>query len=149
GCGSGYGIALLAAANPHIHFVGVDFNVRQLEAGRRLAAVLPNLELVAATFQDLVDDPNLLGRCDMLVAHGVYSWVSTHDRTAIRRIAENALTAGGILYLHYTTHPGHSSFAGLQALLRSVGHTAKGGSPEAIAQGIGLARALSRSGAGY
>src|SRR5262245_20624040 len=38
GCGRGYGTALLAAANPTIEFVGIDFNPSHIAEARGLAS---------------------------------------------------------------------------------------------------------------
>src|SRR5689334_21568064 len=55
GCGQGFGLCLLAAAEPDAEFVGVDFQPDHIEHATGLAetAGLSNLRFVRADFLDL------------------------------------------------------------------------------------------------
>ena len=55
GCGQGFGLALLAAANPQIDFEGYDFNPEHVAHASRLIAnaELDNVEVVEASFEEL------------------------------------------------------------------------------------------------
>ena len=153
GCGPALNIALLAASNPLGSFVGVDFNESHIARGQELAALLPNLTLRRAGFEELAADQDspLLGDepFDIIVLHGVYSWISADARAAVRRIIQRNLAAGGLVYLHYTSHPGQSVFAGAQAMLRRIAALTAGGSEAGLANGLTVLKALKAGGAGY
>ncbi|MFT3965032.1 MAG: class I SAM-dependent methyltransferase [Sphingobium sp.] len=149
GCGPGLNVALLAAANPHGEFVGVDINPRHVEQGRKLAALLPNLRFEEAGFDRLAQGDPFDAPFDFIVAHGVYSWVAAERRADMHEIVRRWLAPGGLLYLHYTSHPGHSAFAGAQAMLRRIADRTPGDSAAKLANGLACIRALEAGGAGY
>lgn len=147
GCGTGLGTALLAAANPGDHFTGIDLNAAHIAEGQALAGDLPNLHLAVGDFAQSAgeDGPPF----DLIVAHGVYSWIAPAQQAALRQIVARRLAPGGVAYLHYSTHPGQSSIAGAQALLRRMAAASGTGSAEGLAQGLAAARALASGGAAY
>ena len=57
GCGYGLTTLVLAASNPQMSFVGVDFNPTHIVAARSLAeaAQLSNIRFVEASFDELLD----------------------------------------------------------------------------------------------
>src|SRR5262245_9196210 len=57
GCGYGLTTLVLAAANPQMSFVGVDFNPIHIVAARALSesARLHNIRFVEASFDELLD----------------------------------------------------------------------------------------------
>ena len=57
GCGYGLTTLVLAAANPHMTFVGVDFNPTHIVAAKTLveSARLPNIRFVEASFDELLE----------------------------------------------------------------------------------------------
>src|SRR5262245_43656508 len=75
GCGRGYGTVLLAAANPNIEFVGIDFNPSHVAEARSLAsrANIGNLTFFEMSFGDAArsTDPKLKD-FDIVGIHGVY-----------------------------------------------------------------------------
>lgn len=152
GCGSGLTIALLAAANPGGSFVGVDLNPRHIAQARDYAALLPNLSFIRAGFEDLLASPAgplSDGPFDFIVSHGVYSWIAPEDQAALRRIVQRHLAPGGLCYLHYTSHPGQSVFAGAHAMLRRIADVTPGDSATKIIHGRAFMAALGKGGAGY
>src|SRR5262249_33836849 len=94
--GGGYGLTtlVLAATNPHMSFVGVDFNPTHIVAARALAesARLANVHFVEASFDDLLE-PRFadLGEFDIIALHGIYSWVAPPVRHAIIKFADAKL----------------------------------------------------------
>lgn len=153
GCGVGLNTALLAAANPQGRFVGVDMNPRHVEQGQTYAALLPNLSFVQAGFDEVADGgvelPDAGQPFDFIVAQGVYSWIAPDWQADLRRIVRDRLAPGGLAYLHYTAHPGHSVFAGAQAMMRRVAATMPGDSSRALSASLAVLRALEQGGAGY
>jgi SAM-dependent methyltransferase len=129
GCGNGYGLNLLAAANPRMDFWGVDFHPGQIDTARRLAeeAELSNIVFEDLSFAQLLDLPaERLPKFDVITLHGVYSWVSAENRAAIVKILDRALKPGGLVYVSYNCLPGWAALAPLQRFVaehvaRSVG----------------------------
>lgn len=145
GCGAGLNIALLAAGFPAAHFTGIDFNPAHVAEAAEWAATLPNLTVRCTDFTAFAAESG--PGFDFIVANGVYSWISAPAREAVRAIVRQRLRPGGVLYLHYTSHPGQSVFAGAQAMLRRA--SAQGGSEDRLRYGLRLLAALERAGAGY
>src|SRR5262249_253988 len=47
-----------------------------------------------------------LGRFDFILAHGVYSWVSSGVQDDLLRLCSEALTPNGLAYISYNAYPG-------------------------------------------
>ena len=143
GCGAGMGVLLTAAAHPEGRFIGVDIDPQHVAVARERAAAsgVDNIEFLHADVADMAraaDDA--YPRCDFIVLHGVYAWVTPDTRAAIRQVIHRWLKPGGLVYLAYMSHPGASGLAAAQRLLRlSAG----------LRQGVALLRQLEQSGAGY
>jgi len=124
GCGYGLTTLILAASNPQISFVGVDFNPTHIVAANALAesAHLRNVRFVEASFDELLD-PRFadLGEFDVIALHGIYSWVAPSVRRAIVKFADAKLKTGGVLYVSYNAAPGWMPRAPLQRLLTQPG----------------------------
>src|SRR3982074_2191780 len=102
GCGYGLSTLVLAAANPHMWFVGVDFNPTHIAAARALAelAGLTNIRFVEASFDELLEPRYAdLGEFDVIALHGIYSWVAPPVRRAIVGFADARLKTGGAPYV--------------------------------------------------
>jgi SAM-dependent methyltransferase len=145
GCGQGYGLALLAAANPALDFVGIDFNPAHVASARRLAAAagLDNVAFEDLSFRQVLDLPaGGLGRFEVVVLHGVYSWVSAENRAAIVEILDRAVAPGGLVYVSYNALPGWAATAPLQRFVRD--HAARHpGEPQAqVVAALKAAQAL-------
>src|SRR5262249_18033690 len=98
GCGYGLTTLVLAAANPHMSFVGVDFNPTHIVAANALAesAQLRNIRFIECSFEELLG-PRFadLGEFTVIGLHGAYSWVAPAIRRAIVKFAEERLATGG------------------------------------------------------
>jgi SAM-dependent methyltransferase len=120
GCGYGLSTLVLAAANPHMWFVGVDFNPTHIVAARALAelAGLTNIRFVEASFDELLEPRYAdLGEFDVIALHGIYSWVAPPVRRAIVQFADGRLKTGGALYVSYNAAPGWMPRAPVQRLV--------------------------------
>jgi SAM-dependent methyltransferase len=120
-CGQGFGTSLLAAANPQARFWGFDFNPAQIANARRLAedAGLKNIVFEDWSFEQALHAPaDALPQFDMIVLHGIYSWISEENRRFIRRFIDHRLRPGGLVYVSYNCMPGWATMAPLQRLLR-------------------------------
>lgn len=125
-CGTGYSAALTAASMPSAEVDGFDADAGHIEMAGRLAdsAGLGNIRFATADIRRLAENPPRA--YDIVVVHGVLSWVPADVREAIFRFAGAALKDGGIAYLHYACQPGASTFSALNAAMRAA---APGGTP--------------------
>jgi SAM-dependent methyltransferase/methyltransferase-like protein len=104
GCGAGGNLLPMAWGLPEATFLGVDLGARHIAAARDGAAALGlrNLELVRADLRDLTD----LGTFDVVIAHGIYSWVPVDVRDRILAIASEVLAPHGVAMVSFNTLPG-------------------------------------------
>lgn len=120
GCGTGMGVCLLAAANPHAQFLGVDFNPTHVAAAQALiaAAGLENARVEEAAFADLAGSRGeALGRFDYAVAHGVWTWVGPAAQRELVAALDRCVTPGGLVYMGYNNMAGWASSLPLQRVI--------------------------------
>ncbi len=148
GCGQGFGLALLAAANPDLSFEGVDFNAGHIAQGRELAdrAGLANLRFEQADFRDLAATAGARD-CDLVAAHGVLSWIDADSQRALRDIVSARLKAGGLAMLSYACLPGAAALAPLRQTMRAARRLAPEDAPMALRLGAALLAGLKVGGA--
>jgi SAM-dependent methyltransferase len=120
GCGQGISVNLMAARDPAGRYVGVDYNPAQIRNARRLAerAGLTNLTLIEDSFENL--DQHDLPEFDIVVLHGIYSWVSPEVRASIVRFIRRKLKAGGLCYVSYNCTVGRGADQAMRELLRAA-----------------------------
>jgi len=109
GCGQGFGLNLLAAANPGMAFWGVDFHPGQIANAERLAraAGLANVTFEDFSFEQMLSLPEgRLPKFDVVALHGVWSWVSPENRGFLVQILDRVLKPGGMVYVSYNCLPG-------------------------------------------
>jgi SAM-dependent methyltransferase len=106
GCGDGTNLVSLAHDRPHAAFVGVDGARGAIEtaSARKAELDLPNLQFIHADFASAAD--RLAGPFDIIVAHGVFSWVTDDVRDGLFALCARHLRPGGLLYLNYNARPG-------------------------------------------
>jgi SAM-dependent methyltransferase len=145
GCGPGLSLVLLAAANPHARFVGVDVMAEHVAAAQALAAAagVDNLELVHLSVADLAarDWP----ACDVIALHGVWSWVAAPLRDAILRFIAARLAPGGLVYLSYNAMPGWAAMEPLRAAMKLAFDRAEGSLAQRIAAALAFVRAIEQA----
>ncbi|WP_295044771.1 class I SAM-dependent methyltransferase [uncultured Paracoccus sp.] len=143
GCGQGYGMAVLAAANPAVRFTGIDIDPGHiaLAQARARAAGLTNVTFLCADIRDpaLTD-----ARFDHIVTHGVLSWVGDGVRRAIAGFIARHLTDDGIAAVHYMSEPGGTAFRAFHAVFRSVAQQ-----PDPVAEGLRALTAMRDAGTGF
>jgi SAM-dependent methyltransferase len=105
GCASGDNLVGIAYGLPEASFVGVDFSVRQIEAGRRRVADL-GLENVTLVAGDLGEVDESWGVFDYVLAYGVLSWVAEPVRQRIFAVCHERLSPTGVAFVSYNTLPG-------------------------------------------
>ncbi|WP_216918763.1 class I SAM-dependent methyltransferase [Synechococcus sp. CCAP 1479/9] len=141
GCGHGLNLLFNAAAHPEASFYGVDLNPTHIAAATTKAQELglTNAHFALADLTAFAGGLPSRGPCrdwpesyDVVVAHGVASWVGAEVRTALIAAASELLRPGGIFYCSYNTYPGWLSRSTLQMLsveesLRAGGSTSLAG----------------------
>jgi SAM-dependent methyltransferase len=144
GCGQGFGTALLAAANPEMNFTGIDFNPGQIANARQMAsrAGLTNVNFLDYSFTEVLERGLPHGPYNIIVLHGIYSWVSRENRLAIVDIIGRHLAPGGLAYVSYNCLPGWAHSTPLQRLIREHAARASGRSDIRMAAGLHLAKTL-------
>lgn len=151
GCGQGFSVNLLAAANPQITFHATDFNPVQIAGAQALAAEagLTNAHFYDCAFADFAEQPGLPDRFDIIALHGIYSWISSENRAHIVDFIRRKLKLGGLVYISYNTLPGWAAVMPLRRFL--VDHAERHTGPIAsrVEQALSAADALMQAKAGY
>jgi SAM-dependent methyltransferase len=147
GFGMGFGLVVAAAANPEAQFEGVDFLPIHVAhaAGLAEAAGLTNLSVREASFQELareaVDGQHDV---DLIILHGILSWVSDEARAAIVELAAKRLRPGGLLYVSYNSLPGQAHMLGIRHLLHESAKRSGSSSAAQVRAGLDLLQGLAR-----
>jgi SAM-dependent methyltransferase len=149
GFGQGFGLALLAAANPDVAFEGCDFNIGHVAHARGLieAAGLENLAVTQASFEDFAADGD--ADVDVAILHGILSWISRAGQDAALAILRRRLQPNGIAYVSYNCMPGWAPLAPIRQLMLEVKRRNPGSSDHQLALALDLIARLWQSGAGY
>ncbi|MDX2145185.1 MAG: class I SAM-dependent methyltransferase [Rhodospirillaceae bacterium] len=142
GCGMGVPLVCLAAGNPHARFYGVDFMAEHVAHARGLAdaAALNNLDVRAASFADLA--PGDFPMFDVMVVHGVWSWVTPDVRAQLLAFIDARLKPGGLLYVSYNAMPGWAAMIPLREIMKQAFDRAGGDQAARVAAAMAHARAL-------
>lgn len=144
GCGQGFGLCLLAAANPARRFTGIDRSGADLQRARARAqaAGLLNIDFVEADIRDLAALPE--GKFGIILSHGMLSWVDLTAREAVFAFIGTRLTAGGIAATHYMSAPGGDAFRAFRQVFQALA-----GRADPVTEGLALLRRLSDGKAGF
>jgi SAM-dependent methyltransferase len=106
GCGDGANLLSIAYTMPNSTCVGFDLS------GERIAeatASAQRLGLSNARFHhmNVMDySPEEFGEFDLIIAHGLYSWVPDFVRERVLKIYETSLKPNGIGFISYNAYPG-------------------------------------------
>ncbi len=106
GCANGANLLPLAWYRRHGEFTGIDASGRQIDTANACKARLglTNVHFVEGDFRSALD--LLDGQFDIIMAHGVFSWVPDDARDAMLELCARLLSPSGVLYLNYNAHPG-------------------------------------------
>ena len=154
GCGRGLGPLLLAAANPLGRFYAYDFNVEQIAPTRALAerAGLRNVHFGTDSFASLAAGPGgdaAPASFDLIVLHGVWSWVGEENRRHLLRYLRDRLRPGGMVYVSYNCMPGWAAFTPVRRLLRELVIRRRGRTDESALAARAFVDQLAAKGARY
>ncbi len=143
GCGRGFTAGVLAAASPGWQVIGLDHNPAHIAEARELAAAarLPNATFIEADLGSLADAAiDALPPLDVVMLHGVWTWVSDAVRAGIVRVMARRLKPGGIAYIGYNALPASAEDYALQRLLAGFAAEAGGSSAERMATAVARLR---------
>jgi SAM-dependent methyltransferase len=123
GCGNGLSALIVAATNPHAEVWGFDFNPTHVENARAMAAraKLTNVTFEEVSFEALAHGVLGAGDAfDMIVSHGVLSWISLENRRHLATIVGRRLRPGGLAYLSYNVGTGWAGVEPVRLLMRQL-----------------------------
>lgn len=150
GFGQGFGLALLAAANPDVAFEGCDFNPAHVAHARDLiaSASLANLAATETSFEAAAASP---GACDadVVLLHGVLSWVAAETREAVLAILKRRMRSSAALYVSYNCLPGWAQLTPIRQLILAIKRQTGGGSEQQIAQVLNCLGSLKQANAPF
>lgn len=106
GCANGANLLPMAWYRRHGEFTGLDGSVRQIALANdnKDKLGLTNLRFVHGDFRSAIN--HLEGPFDIIMAHGVFSWITDDARDAMLAMCSSLLAPNGLLYLNYNTKPG-------------------------------------------
>ncbi len=149
GCGQGLTLNFMAARDPGGRYYGLDYSPNQIANARAFAdaAGIANVKFFEESFEDLssLDIPD----CDVIVLHGIWTWVSKEMQDHILAFMRRKLKPGGICYVSYNCMTGRNDFP-LRELLRVAERTSTlVGQEKRIVEAVEFALKFAESGAGY
>ena len=106
GCGDGSNLLPLAYYRPYAHFTGIDTASTQIEAARSAQSKLGLANLDFLTCDVRYASEVLASNYEIIIAHGVFSWIPRDARDALLALCSSRLRPGGLLYLNYNAKPG-------------------------------------------
>jgi SAM-dependent methyltransferase len=119
-CELGFGQGVSAnfhAAASNIEWYGTDFNPAQASFAQELARESgAAAHLTDEAFEQFVNRPDLPD-FDFIALHGIWSWISDHNRGVIVDFIKRKLKVGGVVYISYNTMPGWAQFAPMRHLM--------------------------------
>jgi SAM-dependent methyltransferase len=120
GCGNGLNALIAAATNPEADVWGFDFNPTHIENARLMAAQsgIANAHFEEISFEEL--SAKTVEPFDIVIAHGVLSWISLPNRRHLTSAIGRLLRPGGLAYLSYNTAPGWSGVEPIRLLMRQL-----------------------------
>jgi len=152
GSGGGMQCCIVAAANANVDVWGCDVNPAHVERAQGLAnaAGLAHCTFDLASFADVARDRSLgPDEADVIVIHGVYSWIAPENQRHIADIINQRLRPGGLVYVSYESPTGWAAMAPIAEALRL--HVAASGrrSDLGVADAAAALHRLADAGAQY
>lgn len=149
GFGQGFGLALLAAANPDVAFEGCDFNAAHVAHARGLIedAGLRNVAVSQTSFEQAAGHGE--NDVDVAILHGIISWIEPAAQRAVVSVLERRLRPGGVAFVSYNCMPGWAPLRPIRNLFLEVKRRNPGDSERQLAVALDLLEKLSRGNAGY
>jgi SAM-dependent methyltransferase len=152
GCGHGFTALVVAAAYPDAEVWGFDFNPAHVEWATRMAAAaeLTNVRFVDASFAELAARPEAaLPAFDIMVSHGVLSWISPENRRAMLDVVRQRLRPGGLAYVSYNVITGWAAMVPLRRLMHMMEQASPARTDLAVAGILDFMDRMKQAGAVY
>lgn len=105
GCGDGLNLIAIALNLPDVYCVGVDLAAAGIGKGNSNIRQL-GLKNITLCQLDILEINQDFGQFDIIIAHGLYSWVPENVQDKILSICKANLAENGIAYVSYNTYPG-------------------------------------------
>jgi len=116
GFGQGVSANLHAAASV-VSWAGTDFHPGQAACAQELTSISgSHAKLYNDSFEEFAAREDL-PEFDYIALHGIWSWISDHNRSVIVKFIKRKLKVGGVLYISYNTLPGWAAFAPMRHLM--------------------------------
>jgi SAM-dependent methyltransferase len=149
GCGQGLTLNFLAARDPGGQYFGIDYHPDQIVNAQAFAAAggITNISFLEKSFEDLaaLEIPD----CDIIVFHGVWSYISSEMQDHILAFVRRKLKPGGICYVSYNCMAGRNDFP-LRELLRVAERTSPALSQnDRVVEAIEFSQKFANGGAKY
>jgi len=153
----GYGQAIslnIFASSQEGEFWGTDFNLEHtMSAKKALENTTVNSTLLNESFKELEarSARGELPQFDMIILHGIWSWINEENRNHITRIFSRNLKEGGICYISYNCLPGWANLMPLRDLMSSYRDYAKNikGITDQAQHAYNVAATLEKAGAAF
>jgi SAM-dependent methyltransferase len=118
GCAHAVNLVPFAFHLPQARFLGIDLSPTQIERARdRVAPLgLANLELRCADVMDFATDETF----DVIIAHGLFSWVPDVVRDKVLSLCRQVLAPEGVAYISYNAMPGWGVRGGIRRALQEI-----------------------------
>jgi SAM-dependent methyltransferase len=120
GCGQGFSLLALAAVHPHGRFHGIDFAAGAIANARRMArdAGLANASFDPLGFGEYAAQEG--EGFDVIVLHGIWTWVGPASREQALAIIAKRLNPGGLVYVSANMTTGRAQALPVQALILAM-----------------------------
>ncbi len=149
GFGQGMTLNFMAARDPDGTYIGVDNNPVHVANARAFAeaAGLANVQLIEENFAALLelDLPDF----DVVVLHGIYSWITADIRENIIEFLRKKLKPGGLLYNSYNCAVGRHGDIPYRQLMIEIEKSLEGDAPQRVNTMLDVVDSIAEAGAGY
>jgi SAM-dependent methyltransferase len=124
GCATGVHLRRQASRYPHVQFTGIDFSHEEIELGQKEIAIagLENVDLITADLREVEIES---GEFDLIVSHGIFSWVPDEVKERILLLCRQGLKSSGLAAIAYLTYPGWKQREAIRELLMMRVHKQK------------------------
>jgi SAM-dependent methyltransferase len=139
----------MAARDPGGRYYGVDYNPNQVRNARAFAqaAGTKNLTLIEESFHGLREAD--IPPCDIVVIHGIWSWIAREVQGHIVDFLRRKLKPGGLLYVSYNCAAGRSADIPLRRLLVAAERCVAGTGAARTAAAVEMVQRIADAGALY
>lgn len=139
GCANAVNLVPMAFHIPGAQFVGMDLSSTQIARAQKRVQDLgvSNLRVECA---DVLDYDPGEGPFDLIIAHGLFSWVPEPVRDRVLSLCHAALAPQGIAYISYNAMPAWGVRDGIGRVIRELAKDAKNAREKVSRARAGLAK---------